>query len=686
LEIFLFDVYLKVWITVIVSFPFRKNVFNGRAMTITGLDFCRGETINEQEPENVMSIIRRISAMKKRAYFFYFVAIVLIASSAPGDSIDVDLGGMNRASIPNYNPALTVELGPVPVDGNPDVTDGDGLQVFIRSGEAVFLALNDTIPVDSEFVKLSVYVRSNSADVELGLVALAYPIDGSLGYANPTRSEIPVNRWGKIEYVYQSPTSEIIPALQVAVPAYAPSGVKIVYIDTLQVEPYTMPDAAPINMIGDNTFNSVNWMLIGLNPNSFLPGGNIPGIVSLTTGKNQQGVKLQLSPNQLAAHVALYSDRADLPAIVFGGVDVKREYGDSGMLAYVVTDGEQSLGYFLHVEYIPTYEFKRILFGGNFEVPNKQISPIGVVQLGGPDVSASVVIDNLELFTGIVPTPTPIPPTPTATPTSTPTSTPIPIPLSSITVDIPNLPEDAKPLEMVLIPAGTFTMGSPYNEQDRIADEGPQHQVTITRPFYMGKYEVTQAQWQAVMGRNTASTYGVGNNYPVYYVSWDTCVRFCNELSERQGLRKVYNESTQADMSANGYRLPTEAEWEYACRAGTTTRFYWGDDPNYSQIGQYAWYGGNSPSGTNEVGLKLPNAWGLYDMSGNVWEWCGDWFGSYANDAQIDPIGLINGSLRVIRSGRWFGEGSYCRSALRNGFSPGQGGNHIGLRLQRSYP
>ncbi|RJP31056.1 MAG: hypothetical protein C4527_08605, partial [Candidatus Omnitrophota bacterium] len=116
--------------------------------------------------------------MKNRAYFFYFVSIVLIASSAPGDSIDVNLGGMNRASIPNYNPALTVELGPVPVEGNPDATDGEGLQVFIRSGEAVFMMLNETVTVDSEFVKLSVYVRSNSADVELGLVALAFPIDG----------------------------------------------------------------------------------------------------------------------------------------------------------------------------------------------------------------------------------------------------------------------------------------------------------------------------------------------------------------------------------------------------------------------------------------------------------------------------------------------------------------------------
>ncbi|RJP24106.1 MAG: formylglycine-generating enzyme family protein, partial [Candidatus Omnitrophota bacterium] len=525
------------------------------------------------------------------------------------------------------------------------------------------------------------YVRSNSADVELGLVALAFPIDGSLGYANPTRSEIPVNRWGKIEYVYQSPTSEIIPALQVAVPAYAPSGVKIVYIDTLQIEPYTMPDAAPINMIGDNTFNNVNWMLIGLNPNSFLPGGNIPGIVSLTTGKNQQGVKLQLSPNQLAAHVALYSDRADLPAMVFGGVDVKREYGDSGMLAYVVTDGEQSLGYFLHVEYIPTYEFKRILFGGNFEIPNKQISPIGVVQLGGPDVSASVVIDNLELFTGIDTTPTPIPPTPTATPIPV-------IPLQTISIAIPNLPQGANPLEMVLIPDGMFTMGSPDNEQERDSDEGPQHQVTITKPFYMGKYEITQAQWQAVMGSNPAKNYGEGYNYPVYYVNWYDCAWFCNKLSEMEGLTKVYNESTwEADMNENGYRLPTEAEWEYACRAGSETRFYWGDDLNHTVIMSYSWYGGNNnTAGPKEIGLNLPNAFGLFDLSGNVYEWCQDKYDSnyYSISPTQNPVNIQMNQTTIIRGGDWHSDAKLCRSADRAGYYTNNAGYDVGFRVYRA--
>ncbi|RJP33663.1 MAG: formylglycine-generating enzyme family protein [Candidatus Omnitrophota bacterium] len=225
---------------------------------------------------------------------------------------------------------------------------------------------------------------------------------------------------------------------------------------------------------------------------------------------------------------------------------------------------------------------------------------------------------------------------------------------------------------MVLIPAGTFTMGSPDNEQDRYLYEEPQHQVTISKPFYMGKYEVTQAQWEAVMGSNPSRSYGVGNNNPVYYVSWNDCQTFITKLN---------------GMGLETFSLPSEAEWEYACRAGTTTRFYWGDDPNDSQIGQYAWYdGNNSPSGTKEVGLKLPNNFGLYDMSGNVWEWCGDWFGSYSSNAQTDPTGPTGGSYRVVRGGDWFSFARGCRSAIRGGPSPGSVHDALGFRLRRSYP
>ena len=173
----------------------------------------------------------------------------------------------------------------------------------------------------------------------------------------------------------------------------------------------------------------------------------------------------------------------------------------------------------------------------------------------------------------------------------------------SFIVNLPGLVAGATPLEMILIPAGTFTMGSPSNEKDRTIDE-VQHQVTLTKDFYIGKYEVTQAQWQAVMGSNPSSF--SGDNNPVELVSWNNCQEFITKLNQ---------------MGQGTFGLPTEAEWEYSYRAGTTTAFYWGEDTGYSQIGQYAWYSSNSSSKTHEVGQKLPNAWGMHDMIGNVNEW-----------------------------------------------------------------
>ncbi len=287
---------------------------------------------------------------------------------------------------------------------------------------------------------------------------------------------------------------------------------------------------------------------------------------------------------------------------------------------------------------------------------------------------------------------TPEPPTPTQTPTNTPeppastptqtytpapsTSTPIPNPTTggnTITVDLPNLPGGSKPLEMVLVESGTFMIGSPEDEQDRDADEGPVKQVTLTKNLYIGKYEVTQAQYETVMGENPAREHGIGLNYPVYRVSWFEAAQFCNRLSEMKGLTPVYTESGEwpANMNANGYRLPTEAEWEYACRAGSNTRFYWGDDPNYTDIDNYAWYSFNSNNMSHEVGQKIPNNFGLYDMSGNLWEWCSDWYaGDYTNLDQIDPTGPDSDSNRVDRGGSWGNLPMELRSANRGRFDP----------------
>ena len=213
-----------------------------------------------------------------------------------------------------------------------------------------------------------------------------------------------------------------------------------------------------------------------------------------------------------------------------------------------------------------------------------------------------------------------------------------------------NLTDDVT-ITMVWIPAGEFDMGSPNDEDDRDADEGPVHDVNIGYGFWMGKYEVTQAQWEAVTGSNP-SRYD-GENRPVEQVSWnDIHNSFLSEIDE-------------------DFRLPSESEWEYSCRAGTDTRFYWSDDPDYDEIGDYAVYSANDPNGTAEVGTKRPNAFGLYDMSGNVWEWCEDWYhDSYEGAPDDGSAWDDNGSYRVLRGGSWSNNPWYCRSAFRNRNTP----------------
>ena len=237
-------------------------------------------------------------------------------------------------------------------------------------------------------------------------------------------------------------------------------------------------------------------------------------------------------------------------------------------------------------------------------------------------------------------------------------------------------------MEMIFCPPGTFMMGSPTSETGREGDE-TQHQVTLTNGFYLGKYEVTQAQYQTVMngnpeGLNADPSHFKGSNRPVEKVSWLDAQIFLTRLNEiEQSAGRLPNDWK--------YVLPTEAEWEYACRAGTTTAYSWGNDINSSRA-NYNWDGGandgNDSKQTLEVGQFSSNPWGFYDMHGNVWEWVHDWRANYLSGAQTDPEGPASGSKRVFRGGSWSGDGGKrLRSAQRNGHTPGHRHNSFGFRV-----
>ena len=245
-------------------------------------------------------------------------------------------------------------------------------------------------------------------------------------------------------------------------------------------------------------------------------------------------------------------------------------------------------------------------------------------------------------------------------------------------------------MTFVSIPSGSFYMGSPSSESNRDSDES-RHSVRVSS-FELMSTEVTQGMWEEVMGEDIRdlreladpdfSIWGEGSNYPVYYVSWDDCQDFIDKLND-------------LDRS-HTYRLPTEAEWEYACRAGTSSAYYWGSSSSESTMKQYCWYDKNARSsewtsphassqGTQPVGTKSPNSWGLYDMSGNVYEWCQDVYTSDYSDCPSNGSAYSGqGSNRVLRGGSWLGVARYCRSANRGNFSPGYRLSYLGLRLARS--
>jgi formylglycine-generating enzyme required for sulfatase activity len=215
-------------------------------------------------------------------------------------------------------------------------------------------------------------------------------------------------------------------------------------------------------------------------------------------------------------------------------------------------------------------------------------------------------------------------------------------------------------MKLAFIPPGTFLMGE---NCDEYAADGPAHDVKLTKPFHIGVYEVTQSEYEQVMGSNPSEF--KGPRLPVTKVSHAKAVEFCKRLSTQENAE---------------YRLPTEAEWEYACRAGTTTRYYWGDEFNW----EYCWCAENSVGAPHEVGTRKPNAWGLYDMLGNVSEWCGDQYTGHPRDPQTDPFVPLANDDGVIRGGAMQSIGARCRSASRNTCFARRGNFTVGFRVVRT--
>ena len=228
---------------------------------------------------------------------------------------------------------------------------------------------------------------------------------------------------------------------------------------------------------------------------------------------------------------------------------------------------------------------------------------------------------------------------------------------------IPVVTTNSIGMKLALIPPGEFMMGSDEFQED----EKPVHKVTLTQPFQLGVYEVTQEQYEKVVGYNPSQFKGPQN--PVEQVSWLEAFGFCEMLSDLP----------EEKAAGRSYYLPTEAQWEYACRAGTTTMYGFGDDA--SDLGQYAWYSSSSDGKTHTVGQKKPNAWGLYDIHGNLWEWCADWYGSYPSGSVTNPMGGQTGSFRVLRGNAWGDPAEVCRSARRYWLHPSNRNNGRGFRI-----
>ena len=264
--------------------------------------------------------------------------------------------------------------------------------------------------------------------------------------------------------------------------------------------------------------------------------------------------------------------------------------------------------------------------------------------------------------------------------------------LLACAVNVTDLVDIRQEMVEMLAAGKEFQMGSDEGDPD----EKPVHTVKFTENFLIGKTEVMQMDYEALLGVNPSEF--IGDSLPVDKVTWFDAVLFCNALSKYHGLDTVYEytevigtpgdnsqlQDLEIHFDKNGYRLPTEAEWEYACRGGTTTKYYWSNSSDSDTMSIYAWYSKNSDNETHTVGEKLPNDYGLYDMSGNLYEWCNDWYGNYTDTTVIDPTGPAIGSGKIIRGGNWLTSDKFCRVSYRGYTNAAFRCSAIGFRVARS--
>ena len=414
------------------------------------------------------------------------------------------------------------------------------------------------------------------------------------------------------------------------------------------------------------------------------------------------------SANVALALIGMNSDAADYASVygTFGAVMPisARGFEESGVISINISPEGGYLGIALQAALPDAEAYSDWVFVNVKEVRYSILS-------GLTDTELAYVVDPARRPT---PTPSPTPsltpsgptytptdtPTPTETGTPTATSTPTPTATFSevITVEVPGLSTRVEQLAMSIVNSGTFAIGSPEDELGRSANESPQHAVVLTEPYYIGQHEITNAQFAAFLNaEGNASSEGSERiqtgiaacridkdeddgdwevedgyeDYPAVAVTWYGARDFCAWLTEEDGV--------------STYRLPTEAEWEHAYRAGTVTRFFWGEDVSNEAIGGYAWYSTNAGAVPHPVGGKSPNAWGLYDMAGNVWEWCADKYGAYEEGTQTDPTGASSGEFYVMRGGAYSSNASDCRAAARARNTAADSWSGLGFRIAATY-